>query len=82
MFKILGYQKMQFTNESTGELVSGVKFHLLGDVIDQNGRGNVVLTKFFINNKIEGVPDVQKNLEFKISINSKGEPKVTGCKIL
>lgn len=81
MFKILGFQNMKFTNEETGELVSGVRLHLLGDVIDNNGSGNVVLTKFFTNSRIEGVPNVNKNVEFKVSFNSKGEPKITGCKI-
>lgn len=82
MFNILGFENVKFTKEETGELVAGVKFHLLGDVIDSNGSGNAVFTKFFTNSRIEGVPNVNKNLEFRISINSKGEPKITGCKIL
>lgn len=82
MFKILGFQKMNFINEETGQLVQGIKFYVLGDDILSHGEGKTTFSKFIMNEKIEGVPHVDKNIEFKISFNQKGEPRISGAKIL
>lgn len=83
MFQILGFEKINFTNPDTGEVINGVKFYLCGDAIDEKrGKGHSFISKFFASNRIEGVPDVDKIAEFKVSFTSKGEAKITGIKII
>lgn len=82
MFEILGFEKINFTNEATGEVVNGYKLYLsTGPIDEKRGKGYGFLTKFFANSRIEGTLDVGKFAEFKINFNSKGEPKVVGVKI-
>lgn len=85
MYEIIGYQKMKFTNKESGELIEGYNFYLRSDVAltsDNNGDGFSVLSKFFASNKIKGVVKVGAYLEFNFTVNSKGEPRITGCTII
>lgn len=82
MFEIIGFQNINFIEKESGQVISGVKFHLKGDPIDYNGEGNTVVSKFFPDNRIIGVPHVEAMCEFKFTITSKGEAKVTGIKII
>lgn len=84
MFEIVGYEKINFTNTETGELISGVKLHLIGDEftsVDGSSSGRSVLSKFFSNKHIRGELKVGAFCEFNIRIDSKGQPKIIGVSI-
>lgn len=82
MFEILGYEKIRFTNQDSGELIEGYKLHLKGDKLLRDGcSGYSVMTKFFTSKSIQGVVKEGACCEFRVSFNSKGEPKITGCTI-
>lgn len=82
MFEILGFEKLSFTNTTSGELVEGYKLHLKGEELLRDGSsGYSVMSKFFTSKSILGVVKVGACCEFRVSFNSKGEPKITGCTI-
>lgn len=84
MFEIVGYEKIEFTNQDTGELVDGYKLHLLGEEFDSNNRfGRPVLTKFFSSKYIKGSPiKVGAFCEFIVTFDSSGKPKLRGINII
>lgn len=83
MFEILGYENLSFKNPDTSELVNGSKVYLKGEPVNPKyGDGYCCLSKFFSSNRIQGNLEVGAMCEFAISFNSKGEPKVTGLKII
>ena len=82
MFEIIGYEKIRFTNQVSGELIEGYKLYLMGEsLFRDNSSGHSVLTKFFTSKSIQGEVKVGAFCEFKVSFNSKGEPKIIGCTI-
>lgn len=46
-YKILGLQEINFTNKETGEMISGVKLHLVTDFEEDYIHGHSVITQFF-----------------------------------
>lgn len=46
-YKILGLQEINFTNDKTGEVIDGVKLHMVTDFDDEYVHGHTVLSQFF-----------------------------------
>lgn len=89
MYEIIGFQEMQFTDRESGELVSGVMLHLRSDDPISSRRnlragGHCVISKFFVLDKVQNnsALTVGGYVEFIVSITQKGEPKITGCKVI
>lgn len=89
MYEVIGFQELQFTDRESGERVCGITLHLRSDVPLQS-RGNLrsggfsVISKFFSVDKVinNSALTVGGYVEFIVSISAKGEPKISGCKVI
>lgn len=81
MYKIMGWDPVKFTDDQTGEMVDGVRFHLLADEVSSSIKhGCEVLNVFFAKERILGTPDVGATCDLKFSVRN-GKPRVTGIEI-
>lgn len=75
MYEIIGFENIDFTNESSGEVIHGTKFYLKSDPITKGG-GHSVISKFFPTNRVKGIPKEGAICEFSFVVTSKGEARI------
>lgn len=81
MYKIMGWDPVNFPDEKTGEVIEGVRFHLLADEMSSSVKyGCETVNAFFAKEKIAGTPDVGATCDLKFSIRN-GKARVTGIEI-
>lgn len=81
MFQLMGYDPVQFTDEKTGEVISGVRVHLLADKETSTVKvGRDVMAVFFKNDRIAGELRENAKCELKFSVRN-GKPVLVGLEI-
>lgn len=81
MYEIKGWDPVKFTDDQTGEVVEGVRFHLLADEATSSIKfGRETVNVFFGKERIVGTPDVGSMCDLKFSLRN-GKVKVTGIEI-
>lgn len=77
-YKILGLQEIKFSNKETGEMIEGVKLHMVTDFEEDYVHGHTVLSQFFSNKRFfekvnVGSADQLLGKTINIEFNQKGK---------
>ena len=77
-YKILGLQEIKFPNKETGEMIEGVKLHLVTEFEEDYIHGHSVLSQFFSNKRFfskvtVGTADRLLGKTINLEFNQKGK---------
>lgn len=81
MYTLMGYDPISFPDQQSGEVIEGIRFHLVAAPESSSVKYGVdVLTIFIKNNRIMGTPTLGAACDLKFSLRN-GKATVSGIEI-